>query len=315
MKLNSAFVTGATGFVGANLVRELLARGATVRALVRAGTDLSNLRGLDIELVEGNLLHPASFGDAMAGCDACFHVAAAYSHPDRSELYRVNAQGTESVLTAAVGQGVPAIVYVSTMGTLSRKDGGLLTENDLALDESASDYVRSKYEGEQVADRLACAGAPVSTVHLAAPVGPWDRVPTVTGKRMLAVLRGKTPAYIPGALNHVPVGDVAVGLVHAAERGQPGRHYLLAHPDGNISRRDFVRLVRRAAGISIPVRGSARRALRSLKDRFRTPEWNGPVSLACDPAQTITELGLSPTPLEDAFAEAVAWFAQHSDPG
>ncbi|MCB1772241.1 MAG: NAD-dependent epimerase/dehydratase family protein [Gammaproteobacteria bacterium] len=315
MKLKSAFVTGSTGFVGANLVRELLARGVTVRALVRAGTDLSNLQGLDIEFVEGNLLNPAVFSDAMAGCDACFHIAAAYSHPDRSELYRVNAQGTESVLTAAFGQGVPAIVYVSTMGTLSRKDGGLLTENDRALDDAASDYVRSKYEGEKIADRLADSGAPVSTVHLAAPVGPWDRVPTVTGKRLLAVLRGKAPAYLPGALNHVPVSDVAVGLIHAAERGQAGRHYLLAHPDGNLSRRDFVRMVRRAAGISIPVRGSARRALRAMKDRFRARAWSGPVSLACDPTQTITELGLSPTSLDDAFAQAVTWFGQHGRTG
>jgi dihydroflavonol-4-reductase len=315
MQLNTVFVTGASGFVGCNLIRELVARGIGVRALVRAAADLSNLQGLDVELVHGGLLDPGDFSDAMAGCDACFHVAAAYSHPDRSELYRTNVQGTEAVIGTAVEQGVPAIVYVSTMGTLSRTDDGLLTENDRLLGDTASDYVRSKYEGEMVADRLAGAGAPVSTVHLAAPVGAWDRVPTVTGKRIVAVLRDKVPAYIPGAINHVPVRDVAIGLIHAAERGQAGRHYLLAHPQGNLSRRDFVRTVRRAAGISLPVRGSVRRALRLVKDNLRARDWQGPKSLVCDPAQTIRELDLSPTSLEDAFSEAVAWYREQAARG
>lgn len=315
MRLDTVFVTGATGFVGCNLVRELVARGITVRALVRPGTNLSNLQGLDIQIIQGGLLDPTEFSDAMAGCDGCFHIAAAYSHPDKSELYRINAQGTEAVIGTAVERGVPAIVYVSTMGTLSRTDGGPLTENDRLLVDTASDYVRSKYEGEKVADRLASAGAPVSTVHLAAPVGPWDRVPTVTGKRIVAVLRDKVPAYIPGAINHVPVRDVAIGLIHAAERGQAGRHYLLAHPQGNLSRRDFVRMVRRAAGISMPVRGSVRRALRLLKDNWRARNWNGPESLVCDPTQTIRELDLSPTSLDDAFVEAVAWYREQAAQG
>src|SRR5262245_64615986 len=98
-----AFVTGATGFIGANLARALLADGYRVRALVRPGGDRRNLAGLNLELVEGDLDNRSKLTEQVAGCEVVFHLAAHYSLwvRDREEIYRVNVAGTENLLAAA----------------------------------------------------------------------------------------------------------------------------------------------------------------------------------------------------------------------
>jgi dihydroflavonol-4-reductase len=308
--LRTAFITGATGFVGANLARVLLEEGAGVRALVRKGSDRSSLEGLPVDLRQGDLLDVAGLAKAMEGCDTCFHAAAAFSSPETADLYRTNVEGTRSVLEAAVQAGCGAIVHTSTLGTLGRADGAPARETDSYLSPGASEYVKSKFRAEEIARELASRGAPVMIVHPSAPVGAWDRVPTVTGRRIADVLEGKLPRWIAGTINHVHVRDVARGMVLAARRGTPGKSYLLALEGGNLTREELVSRVARAAGVRPP---RARR-------RFALPGWlrgtkqddsttgPGPASLACDPSWTVTELGLPQTPLELAFEEAVRWF-------
>jgi dihydroflavonol-4-reductase len=304
--LETTFVTGVTGFVGSNLARRLLEEGLLVRALVRRGSDASSLEGLDIERVEGDLLDEEFLARALSGCLWCFHLAAAYSSPDPGGIYRINVAGTEAVLRAAARAGCRALVHTSTVGTIGRSDASGNTpprEDDSYLPETASDYVKSKFQSEQAALRLAAEGAPVVVAHLSAPVGPWDRGPTVTGRRIVAVLRRRHPFYVRGAINHVSVKDVAQGLVLAARKGVPGRRYLLARVGGNLKRSEFTRMVARAAGIRPP----RARWIPALLGRLRSGR-EVPRSLACDPSRSVRELGLPQTPLEDAFAEAVRWF-------
>ncbi len=315
--LRTAFITGATGFVGANLARVLLEEGVGVRALVRRGSDRSSLEGLPVDLRQGDLLDAAGLAKAMEGCDACFHTAAAISPPEIADLCRTNVEGTRCVLEAAVQAGCGAIVHTSTLGTLGRADGAPARETDSYLSPGASEYVKSKLRAEEIARELASRGAPVMIVHPSAPVGAWDRVPTVTGRRIVQVLEGKLPRWIAGTINHVYVKDVARGMVLAARRGIPGKSYLLALVGGNLTRDELVSRVARAAGVR-PPRARRRFALlgwlRGWTSRDAaagvgpaSPD-SGPASLACDPSWTVTELGLPQTPLELAFEEAVRWF-------
>lgn len=308
----TAFVTGATGFVGANLIRLLLRGGWRVRALVRSGSELSNLAGVEVEIVEGSLLDPAGLRQTVQGCDVCFHAAAAISAGDPSEAYRTNVEGTKAVLSAAASAGCSAIVHVSTMGTLGRADGRPARETDSWLSPAASDYVKSKFQGEVEARAFAARGAPVIIVHPSAPVGAFDKGPTVTGRRIVEVLEGRLPRWIAGAINHVAVRDVAAGMVLAAERGRPGQSYLLANAEGNLTRAELVALVARAAAMAPPRERQRSWLDRLLKPSRRSGTGGGPQSLACDPTWSVQELGLPQTPLAEAFGEAVEWFRKRT---
>ena len=120
-----ALVTGATGFIGANLVRALLERGHRVRALVRPGSDRRNLTGLDIELIEGDLLSRDSLKRAVEGCTIVFHVAALYSFwvRPRRLIYDVNVEGTRNLLLAAREAAVDRVVYTSSVAALAVPEG------------------------------------------------------------------------------------------------------------------------------------------------------------------------------------------------
>ena len=304
-----AFVTGATGFVGANLVRRLVERGVHVRALHRPGSDRSSLQGFDVEWIEGDVGHTTAIRTGLKQCEVCFHLAAVISSKDAESLRQTNVDGTRTVLAAAAESGCTAVVHTSTMGALSRQDGLPAREADFRLPDDASAYVRSKFDAELVARELIDRGAPIRIVNPSAPVGAWDRVPTVTGRRILKVLEGEAPRWPNGAINHVYVGDVVDGMLLAVSKGQAGDRYLLANRDGNLLREPFVRLVSQAARIPAPPLEPRRSLVDRLFGRERArPAARRAASLACDPSWTIGTLGLPQTPLDRAFAESVEWF-------
>ena len=310
-----AFVTGANGFVGTHVVRALLAKGTEVRALVREVSDLRNLQGLDVELVYGDLRDGERLAPLLRGCDELYHVAALYStRPEDGPLmYEVNVQGTKHILRAALANGVRHVVHTSTIGTIGRPaDGSLPTEaTPFNLWDTASDYVKSKYLGEQAALAMAQEGLPVVVVHPTAPVGAYDLKPTSTGQRIVDYLHGKLPSFAPGGINHCAVRDVAQGHLLAARRGRVGERYILGHAAGNLQLADFVALMAEISGIRVPLpRMPLRSRLRSLWRRAGETG-HRPLALTCDPTKAIRELGLPQTPLRAAFAEAVAWFIEH----
>ncbi|HTD66163.1 MAG TPA: NAD-dependent epimerase/dehydratase family protein, partial [Candidatus Limnocylindria bacterium] len=235
------FVTGASGFIGANLVHELNARGHRVRALLRPNADVRGLSGADFERAPGDVSDRAALTQAMRGCDWCFHVAASYHLwlSDYAPMYAANVEGTRNVIEAAADAGCSRIVYTSTVGCigLPRVINGVLAPTDeetpVAETQMSNHYKVSKWRAEVVARELAAKGLPVIIVNPSAPIGPRDVKPTPTGQVIVDFLNRAMPAYLDTGLNWVHVRDVAAGHVLAAERGRLGERYILGHALGN----------------------------------------------------------------------------------
>lgn len=320
-------VTGGTGFVGANVVRALLAAGATVRVLARPGGNRRALAGLSVEIAEGDLTDPASLRRAVVGVSTLFHVAADYRLWARNahELYRANVEGTRDLLRIAAEAGVRRIVYTSTVGALGiPSDGTPGTEDTpVTLAQMVGPYKRSKFLAEQAALEQARAGVPVVIVNPSAPVGPWDVKPTPTGQMIVDFLRGRMFASLDTGLNVVHVRDVARGHVLAAERGRVGEKYILGH--ANLSLMEIFRGLaeisgRRPPRFRIPY-AVAWLAAVGMEGAARLTRGTPAVPLTAvrmarkrmyfSPAKAVRELGLPQTDPRQALADAVAWFVEH----
>ncbi|HEY5931606.1 MAG TPA: NAD-dependent epimerase/dehydratase family protein, partial [Nitrospira sp.] len=226
-----ALVTGATGFVGAAVVRALLKTGVEVRVIARPGSDSTNLRSLNLEKVHGDLRDKESLRQALSGCRQLYHVAAHYAlwAKDPSIFYDINVAGTRNLLEAAREVGVERTVYCSTIGAIGLPQGGGLgtEETPVSLEQMAGHYKRSKYLAEQEVLKLAKRGLPVVIVNPSAPVGEGDVKPTPTGQVILDFMKGRMPAYIETGMNIIDVDDVAPGHLLAMEKGRQGERYIL----------------------------------------------------------------------------------------
>ena len=325
------FVTGASGFIGANLVHELVARGYRVKALLRPESDVRGLMRAEFQRVTGDILDRPLLEREMEGCDWCFHVAATYQLWMRNyaPMYETNVEGTRNVLEAAGKVGCRKIVYTSTVGTigLPKKVGGKFTptdETEKVFDgQLSNDYKRSKFRAEAVAFDLARKkGLPIIIVNPSAPVGPRDVKPTPTGQLIVDFLNRRMPAYLDTGLNWVHVRDVAVGHILAAEKGRFGERYILGNADGNWTMKEMLKMLEEITGIPAP--------------KFKVPYWvayraaeiNEMISFVTgkppraplagvrmakykmwfNPAKAIEQLGLPQTPSKQALADAVEWF-------
>ncbi len=326
----NCFVTGASGFIGANLVQELAARGHRVKALLRAGADVRGLDGADYEAIAGDLARRDLLEKAMNGCDWCFHAAASYHLwlRDYGPMYAANVEGTRHVIEAAAAAGCRRIVYTSTVGCigLPRQSGGEWLPSDEAAPASAAQmsnhYKRSKWQAEEVARQLAARGAPVVIVNPSAPVGPRDVKPTPTGKIVLDFLQRKLPGYMDTGLNWVHVRDVAAGHILAAEKGRPGERYILGNAEGNWTMRETLAVLEELSGVPAPkfrvpyavalLAAYGNEALSALTGQEPKAPLAGvrmaKYKMYFNPAKAIRELGLPQTPPRQAFADAIAWF-------
>lgn len=227
----TTLVTGATGFVGSHVARQLVAAGGTVRALARPGSRRNALDGVAVEWAEGDLRDEASLDRALKGVRRVFHVAADYrlwaERPQ--EIYENNVTGTKNMLAAALRSHVEKFIYTSTVATIAVPRGAGLPDetNRTTVDEMIGNYKKSKLLAEQEALRAAHEGLPVVIVNPTTPVGPGDWKPTPTGRIILDFLLGRMPAYVDTGLNFVAVEDAARGHLLAAERGKVGERYLL----------------------------------------------------------------------------------------
>jgi len=327
------FVTGASGFIGSNLVHELVAGGHRVRVLVRAGSDLRALENLKFKRVDGDLGDRKKMAEAMDGCDWCFHVAASYHlwMRDYAPMYAANVEGTRNVLEAAAHAGCSRIVHTSTVGCigLPKPFQGRITPSDEATPVSEAQmknpYKLSKWQAEQIAFEYARKGVPIVIVNPSGPIGPRDVKPTPTGQMIVDFLNRKMPAYIDTGLNWVHVRDVAVGHILAAKEGHIGERYILGNAQGNWTMKQTFEVLEEISGVRAP--------------RMKIPHWvaltAGHVNEAISrttgkppkvplagarmaghkmwfsPAKAIRELGLPQTPLKDAFAEAAEWYRKN----
>ncbi len=318
-------VTGATGFVGSAVARALLARGYTLRLLVRAASDRSNIAGLAAELATGDLKDPASLERAVAGCRYVVHVAADYRLwvPDPAAMNRANVDGSRALLLAAQKAGVERMVYCSSVAALGLVGDGTPGDESTpnALEKVVGTYKRSKYLAEQAVLALAREnGVPVVVVNPSAPIGPRDIKPTPTGKMIADTAAGRMPAYVDTGLNVAHVDDVGEGHVLALERGRVGECYILGGEDMPMQR--ILAVTAEVAGRKPP--------------RIRLPHGAlYPLALASEGLARMTgveplvtrdilamakkkmffssakaraELGYVPRPAREAIADAVAWF-------
>jgi nucleoside-diphosphate-sugar epimerase len=227
-----AFVTGATGFIGGQLVRKLRARGDDVVALVRDGGKAGELSGLGCELVEGDLSSSDAIRHGTAGCDAAFHIAAVYKvgipKSERGAMHEANVAGTERVLDAAIVAGAKRIVYVSTVGVFGNTGGKVVDESyHRADDKFLSCYEETKYLAHQAAVDRIRAGAPIVIVQPGGVYGPDDH--SELGNMIDQTRTGKLKLLMFPALgfNLVHVEDVADGVLLAHDRGNVGECYVL----------------------------------------------------------------------------------------
>jgi dihydroflavonol-4-reductase len=298
--VDSAFLTGGTGFVGASLARLLLSQGLKVKALARKGSDRRNLAGMDVEIVEGGLLDKTAIEAGVSGCRYVFHVAADYRIwvPNPADMYRANVDGTENVIRAAAKAGAEKIVHCSSVAAVKVPDDHTPvdeTSEYSSLSDVVGDYKKSKYLADVLARRLGKEEKlPVVIVNPAAPIGPRDIKPTPTGKIVVDFMNGKMPSYIDTGMNIVHVDDVAMGHWLAATKGRVGERYILGGE--NLTLKGVLDLLAAATGRSAP--------------RFKTPYAVAYAFGAVDTAIARMR-GVEPTAPLDAIkmAKHYMWFS------
>ena len=319
------FVTGASGHVGANLVRALLQRGEHVVALVRPGSDTEALSGLELERREGDLRDPASLARAVDGCERAYHVAAYVSlrAGDKKEIFDTNVIGTRNLLAAAERAGVGRVVYCSSFGAVGQNPDGASDETwTVNPFDTHLDYELSKAMSELEVHRAVVRGLDVVTVNPCGVVGPHDYKPSSVGKTILDFAHGKMPAYVAGQFDFVAVRDVVAGHLLAMDKGKRGERYILSGGVHTLDQiLDHLHAVTGAPrprwkvppSLMVPIAHVSQAVMRaffpSVPPRF-TP---GTIKLLncgkhADGGKARRELGLEPSSVLEAFTEAVEWF-------
>ncbi|MFM7214905.1 MAG: NAD-dependent epimerase/dehydratase family protein [Verrucomicrobiota bacterium] len=248
----TVLVTGGTGFIGRHLVRQMLRNGEHVRLLCRSAHKAEALFGEAPEIVTGDIASGPALAAACQGIQSVYHIAGLYEFGarHRSELWRVNVEGTRAVLSAARAAGVARVVHCSTAGILSAP-GRLIHEEDLPGHPPAGcGYKISKWNAERLALEAAESGMDVVIASPTAPIGSGDERPTPTGRMILDLMRDRFPGCSRTGLNLVAVDDVATGLLAVGRSGIRGRRYILGHE--NLWLEEFLRRAARHIGCRAP---------------------------------------------------------------
>ncbi|MBT3989063.1 MAG: NAD-dependent epimerase/dehydratase family protein [Rhodospirillaceae bacterium] len=321
-------LTGATGFVGAAVLRQLLEHGDQVRVLIREQSDRRNLAGLDCEICIGDLDDKASLERALEGCQALFHVAADYRIWARrpEEMTATNLTGTRMIMTAALDAGIERIVYTSSVATLGINGDATPADEKTpsSLDTMIGVYKRSKFLAEEEIKRLIVERSlPAIIVNPSAPIGPRDIKPTPTGRMIVQAARGEMPAHVDTGLNVVHVDDVARGHILAFDKGVIGERYILGGED--LSLKQILELVAEVTGkpapkiciphnVVLPIAylAEAWAKLTHGAEPFATVDG---VNMArkkmyFSSAKAQKELGYTHRPPIDAIRDAIKWFGE-----
>lgn len=319
-------VTGAAGFMGSSIVRELIQKGQEVKAFVRKTSDLRNLDGLDIEIVYGDIRDPDSMKSALKGCDTLYYTAAFFAHwtPDTKLPYAVNVEGTKTSMQAALDAGIDKVVYTSTNNALGAH--GVVPADESAEFnhwKSGDHYSISKYLAEVEAMKFVSKGLPIVIVNPTLVIGIRDVKPTPSGQMIIDVASGQMPGYIEGGINVIDVEDVAKGHILAAEKGRIGERYLLGNENLTVS--EYFNLIAEVAGtkpprLKIPYHLAVAVGYLFEFGAFLTKK--PPVVTASevrigkaqewyDCSKAVQELGLPQTPVRESIRKALHWFAEN----
>lgn len=321
-----AFVTGGTGFIGANLVRLMVQEGYQVRALVRASSNLDNLRDLDVETVTGDLNDP-DLWQQMQGCQVLFHVAAHYSlwQSDRQLLYNHNVLGTRNVLAAAKKAKIERTVYTSSVAAIGVGEPGKIVNetHQSPVEKLVGHYKKSKFLAEQEAMQAVQAGQDIVIVNPSSPIGPFDLKPTPTGDIILRFLRRQMPVYLDTGLNFIDVRDVARGHILALEKGQKGDRYILGNE--NLTLKQILDQLAEITSLKAPknsIPAWIPLSVAWVDEKILAPLGKTPSvpldgvrmahqAMYYDASKAVQELGLPQSPILTALKDAVDWFLSH----
>ena len=321
-----ALVTGATGFVGANIAAALAARGDHVRVLRRTTSRLDALEGVPVEYAVGDILDPDSLAAAMQDRELVFHVAAMaqYWRSSKDTVYRVNVEGTRSIMQTALAAGVQRVVHTSSVAALGYPPHSATADESQVFPPELSwwPYGHSKHLAELEVGKGVERGLPAVIVNPTIVIGPRD-VNFVSGSLIRASARGQLRAVPSGGSNFVHVDDVVAGHLAAAERGRVGERYILGGE--NLSHWD-------AAVTAASVTGGPRPLLvlpnwslwplARLVDAYNAINPRPPLAAGeqillggetfyVDSSKAVRELGLPQTPFRQAAADAYAWYREH----
>jgi len=246
-------VTGANGFVGRHLTHMLLEQGHTVHALVRGQVSHSGIRHAQYVPFTGDICHPQSILPAVAGCDGIFHTAA-YAKPwakDASLYHRVNVEGTQHVLDAAVQAGIQKVVCTSSAGIFGISNGTPVNESSVRTAPYYNAYERSKAAADQLAFTYAASGPEVVIVAPTRIFGPAPIHTLQAVNIMIFQYLFNGWRFIPGKgsqiANYIYVTDVTAGLMAAMQHGKNGEYYILG--GDNYSIQSFFEILSRVSGI------------------------------------------------------------------
>jgi dihydroflavonol-4-reductase len=330
-----AFVTGATGFLGNNLIRLLLAQGHQVTGLVRSRSKAAALLGdLPVNLVEGDLTNVAAFADALQGCDTLFHTAAffrEYFQPGDhwATLEQLNVHATIQLLEAAAKHGLQKVVHTSSSGVIGMRAGETWGDESDLPDAHALEnlYFRSKvYAEREIARFLATNSLDVVMVLPGWMFGPGDAAPTSSGQIVQDFLQKKLPGIIPGGGAPVDVRDVAQGMLLAAQHGKRGERYIVGG-DTWVPFSTLFSVLEQVSKVTAPTMPLPLPVVMTVA--FIAETWGRitgqPVLMTrtgirtllhqrtTRSAKAIRELGITFRPLEETLRDEVAWY--RSEPG
>jgi dihydroflavonol-4-reductase len=321
-----SLVTGANGFIGSAIVRELLKDGIEVKAMVRETSNLKNLEGLDIEKVYGDIRDKESVKSALKGCDTFYQTAALYNFwaPDLKTFDEINIQGTRTVLSAAQEQEVEKIVYTSSIVAVGygEKDKPANEETEFNV-WMGNPYARTKYLGELEARKLCEQGLPIVIVNPGVVLGIGDVKPTPSGQFIVNTLNKKMPGYYDGGFNMVDVEDVARGHILAAQKGRIGERYILGNE--NMDMKEFFDLVAEIGNVEPPKRKISYpmgiTLAYMLKGITAITRKEPLITVAMakmigkygfyDCSKAINELGIPQTPVRTTIEKAIDWFREN----
>ncbi len=321
-------VTGASGFVGSAVARQLAQAGEQVRVLVRSTSSRVNLAGPKLDIVQGDLRDAPSLDRAMRNVRVLFHVAADYRlwARDDTEIIRTNVDGTRALMEAAIRAGVERIVYTSSVATLKAQPDGVPSDESFPLDAQAAvgAYKYSKVVAERLVEQMVTEWKlPAVIVNPSTPIGPGDVRPTPTGRIIVEAAAGRMPGFVDTGLNLVHVEDVAAGHIAAWKKGRVGERYILGGQDVRLG--DMLAEIARQIGRAPPKLRIPRRLIFPIaygaeaiahftgKEPFVTTTG---LKLAKDlmffsSAKAERELGYRARPYGEAIADAIAWFRQN----
>ncbi len=320
-------VTGATGHIGNVLIRLLNERGERVRAMVMPGEDPSPLNGLDVEVVEADVLDYQSLLKAFDNIEVVYHLAGIISIlPGKDHMVQaVNVSGTRNVIQAARSCGVRRLVYTSSIHALKRVPEGILIDESIPFDieHAISSYDSSKASASMAVLNAVKDGMDAVIVCPTGVIGPYDFLRSEMGQLILDCVDQKPMLYVDGAYDFVDVRDVAQGLILAGEKGRCGESYILSGE--RIEVPDIIKIVQEVLGtrlFSLKIPFSLARFTANLTPLYYRLTRGRPrltsYSLATLTANSNIshskahlELGYRPRPLRESLADTVKWFLKN----